>query len=114
MVSAADIDVIAHLDLMKCHGYKEYGIYRFEDYQEIIQQILKKAIERNIGIEINSSGLRAGLKQTLPSMNIIQLYKELGGEILTIGSDLTQSRNRWRQSDGSLSFSEGMWIYLYL
>lgn len=87
MVSAADIDVIAHLDLMKRYGYKEYGIYQFEDYQEIIHQILKKAIERNIGIEINTSGLRSGLKQTLPSMNIIQLYKELGGEILTIGSD---------------------------
>lgn len=87
MVSAADIDVIAHLDLMKRYGYKEFGNYPFEDYQEIIEQILKKAIERNIGIEINTSGLRVSLKQTLPSMNVIQRYRELGGEILTIGSD---------------------------
>ncbi|WML41457.1 histidinol-phosphatase HisJ family protein [Neobacillus sp. OS1-2] len=87
MVSVADIDVIAHFDLMKRYSYKEFGNYLFEDYQEIIEQILKKSIERNIGIEINTSGLRTSLKETLPSMNIIRRYRELGGEILTIGSD---------------------------
>ena len=87
MVSTADIDIIAHFDLMKRYAYKEHGLYDFHQYQEIIEQILKKAIDRNIGIEINTSGLRTGLKQTLPSLEIIQLYKELGGEILTIGSD---------------------------
>ncbi|MFB3163830.1 histidinol-phosphatase HisJ family protein [Neobacillus sp. 179-J 1A1 HS] len=87
MVSTADIDIIAHFDLMKRYAYKEHGLYDFHEYQEIIQQILKKAIDRNIGIEINTSGLRTGLQQTLPSIEIIQIYKELGGEILTIGSD---------------------------
>jgi histidinol-phosphatase (PHP family) len=87
MVSTADIDVIAHFDLMKRYAYKEHGFYDFQEYQEIIQQILKKAIDRNIGMEINTSGLRTGLKQTMPSVEIIQLYKNLGGEILTIGSD---------------------------
>jgi histidinol-phosphatase (PHP family) len=87
MVLIADIDIIAHLDLMKRYAYKEYGNYQFNEYKEVIQQVLKKAIERNIGIEINTSGLRADIKQFLPSQNIIQLYKKLGGEILTIGSD---------------------------
>jgi histidinol-phosphatase (PHP family) len=87
MVSTSDIDVIAHFDLMKRYAYKEHGLYDFRQYQEIIEQILKKAIDRNIGMEINTSGLRSGLSQTLPSIEIIQLYKELGGEILTIGSD---------------------------
>ncbi|MCM3693299.1 histidinol-phosphatase HisJ family protein [Neobacillus niacini] len=87
MVSTADINVIAHFDLMKRYAYNENGLYDFRQYQEIIEQILKKAIDRNIGMEINTSGLRSGLSQTLPSIEIIQLYKELGGEILTIGSD---------------------------
>jgi histidinol-phosphatase (PHP family) len=87
MISTADIDIIAHFDLMKRYAYKEHGLYVFFEYQEIIEQILKTAIDRNIGMEINTSGLRTGLKQTLPSVEIIQLYKELGGEILTIGSD---------------------------
>ena len=87
MVSAADIDIIAHFDLMKRYAYKEIGLYTFDEHYEMIEQILKKAIDRNIGIEINTSGLRTSLKQTLPSIEIITLYKELGGEILTIGSD---------------------------
>ncbi len=87
MISTADIDIIAHFDLMKRYAYKEHGLYVFHDHQEIIEQILKKAIDRNIGMEINTSGLRTGLKKTFPSVEIIQLYKELGGEILTIGSD---------------------------
>lgn len=87
MVSTADIDIIAHFDLMKRYAYKEHGLYEFHEYQEIIELILKKAIDRNIGMEINTSGLRTGFKQTMPSIEIIQLYKELGGEILTIGSD---------------------------
>jgi len=87
MVCTADIDVIAHFDLMKRYAYKEHGLYEFLAHQEIIEAILKKAIDRNIGIEINTSGLRTSLKQTMPSIEIIQLYKDLGGEILTIGSD---------------------------
>ncbi|MGM7724340.1 histidinol-phosphatase HisJ family protein [Metabacillus sp. Hm71] len=87
MVATADIDVIAHFDLIKRYAYKEYGIYSFHDYQEIIEQIIKKAIDRNIGMEINTSGLRTQLNQTMPSLDILKLYKTLGGEILTIGSD---------------------------
>lgn len=88
MVSAADIDCLAHFDLLKRYAYKEYGFYEFAEHQEIIQSIIQKAIERNIGMEINTSGLRnAGLNQTMPSLDILKLYKAMGGEILTIGSD---------------------------
>lgn len=87
MVCVADIDIIAHLDLMKRYAARKENIYKFQDYKQIIEKILKKAIERNIGIEINTSGLRGSLQQMLPSLNIIQFYKELGGELLTVGSD---------------------------
>ena len=39
------------------------------------------------GIEFNTSYHRYGLKNTTPSIDILKLYKELGGEIITIGSD---------------------------
>jgi histidinol-phosphatase (PHP family) len=88
MVAVADIDVIAHFDLMKRYAYKEYGFYKFAEHEEIIQSIIEKAIKRNIGMEINTSGLRnASLNQTMPSLDILKLYKAMGGEILTIGSD---------------------------
>lgn len=87
MVCVADIDVIAHIDLLKRYAITTCGMYDFSQFKDILEAILKKAIERNIGIEINTSGLRGNLKQPLPSTDIIQFYKDLGGEILTIGSD---------------------------
>ncbi|MBD3108582.1 histidinol-phosphatase HisJ family protein [Bacillus sp. AGMB 02131] len=87
MVCGADIDVIAHLDLIKRYSHDTIGIYDFNEHRDILHAILKKAIERGIGIEINTSGLRGSLQDTMPSKQILQLYKELGGEILTIGSD---------------------------
>jgi histidinol-phosphatase (PHP family) len=87
MVSVADIDIIAHLDLMKRYAISSYGNYEYGDYQELLEAILKKAIERSVGIEVNTSGLRGELKDTLPTFSIIRLYKQLGGELLTIGSD---------------------------
>lgn len=87
MVKVSDIDVIGHLDLMKRYAYKTLGNYDFKKYYDIIEKILKLCIKRNIGIEINTSGLRSELNETLPSKEIIKLYKDLGGEIITIGSD---------------------------
>ncbi|WP_075981261.1 histidinol-phosphatase HisJ family protein [Bacillus massilinigeriensis] len=93
MVSLAEIDVIAHLDLMKRYALSSYGNYEFIDYKDLLQAILKKAIDRHIGIEINTSGLRGELNETLPTFSILKLYKELGGEILTIGSDSHEAEN---------------------
>ncbi|MCL7745545.1 histidinol-phosphatase HisJ family protein [Halalkalibacter alkaliphilus] len=87
MVKEADIDIVAHLDLMKRYAHKVYGTYDFIEHREMIEIILSKIIDRNIGIEINTSGLRTSLNETLPSIDVIRLYKKLGGEILTIGSD---------------------------
>ena len=62
--------------------------YDFDVFKEMLIEILKKGIERNVGIEINTSGLsKRALNGTLPSKDLLKLYRELGGEILTIGSD---------------------------
>jgi histidinol-phosphatase (PHP family) len=90
LVSIADIDVLAHLDLMKRYAVDvDYlGNYDIKQCKEVLIEILRKAIDRNIGIEINTSGLsKKALNESLPSMNVLKIYRELGGEILTIGSD---------------------------
>ncbi len=87
MVATADIDVIAHFDLIKRYSYDAVGDYPFHTYKGMIQDILEKAIDRGIGLEINTSGLRNRFKTTLPSIDILKMYKDLGGEILTVGSD---------------------------
>lgn len=51
-------------------------------------EVLKRIIEDGKGIEINTSSFRYDMgDHTVPSQGILQLYHELGGEIVTVGSD---------------------------
>ena len=54
---------------------------------DIIEEIFKVIIQNGKGIEINTSGLRQKYGDVFPSFKYIKLYRELGGEIITIGSD---------------------------
>ena len=77
--------VLGHMDLMK--RYDKEGIYPFEKLKPILAEILKIVIADGKGIEVNTSWHRYGLPESMPSAAILQLYKDLGGSIITIGSD---------------------------
>lgn len=77
--------VLAHLDLMV--RYDLNGPYPFKYEEDVIREILKTAIADNNGIEVNTSSHRYHLKDTTPSVDILKLYKSLGGTIITVGSD---------------------------
>lgn len=78
--------MLGHLDLIK-----RYGDYKSELddklFYDILESILKEAIQNGKGIEINTSCFRYGLKDLTPSTYILKMYKDLGGEIITTGSD---------------------------
>lgn len=80
-----DYSVLAHLDLL--NRYDKAGIYPFEKVRDMVAEILKLAIADGKGIEINTSSWRYGLPDIQPSRAIFKLYKDLGGEIITTGSD---------------------------
>lgn len=80
-------DVVGHLDYITRYGPYIDKHYKYEDYEEVIDDILKAIIKNNRGIEVNTSGLRQGLDVTFPKDNALQRYKELGGKIITVGSD---------------------------
>lgn len=80
-----DYSVLGHLDLLS--RYDLCGNYPFEKVKDIITKILKIVIEDGKGIEVNTSSFHYGLNDLTPSMNILKLYYDLGGKILTIGSD---------------------------
>lgn len=81
--------VLGHLDVIK--RYDQKGIYPDQEVEDIIVKILKHVILHNKGIEINTSNFRYGLKDLTPSIDILKLYYQLGGKILTIGSDSHES-----------------------
>ncbi len=68
----------------------EDSVAHYNEYKGYLDDILKQIINLNMGIEINTSGLLKSVKQLLPHYEIVKRYKELGGEILTIGSDAHQ------------------------
>jgi histidinol-phosphatase (PHP family) len=82
-----DYDVLGHLTYVaKSPNNPTHEPLIYENYREIIDEILKEVIRRDKGIEINTSGIdRIG--ETLPSKRILERYKELGGRIVTLGSD---------------------------
>ena len=82
-----DIDVYGHIDYIVRYGPTKAENYSYQKYQEILDEILKTLISKNIGLELNTAGLKYGLGFAHPHMDILKRYKELGGEILTIGSD---------------------------
>lgn len=82
-----NFDCLAHLDYVVRYGGAKDMNYRWEEYRETITEILKILIERGKGIEVNTAGIRKNLKDVHPTAEILKLYKTLGGEIVTVGSD---------------------------
>ena len=78
--------VLGHLDMMKRYDEKD-GYNPFVENKEIITKILKRVIADGKGIELNTSSIKYKLDDLMPSKDILKLYLELGGEVLTIGSD---------------------------
>ncbi len=77
--------VLGHLDLIS--RYDLAGPYPFEKQRDLLAEILKTVIRDGKGIEVNTSCYRYGLPDLTPSQQILELYRDLGGQILTIGSD---------------------------
>lgn len=85
---ARDFDhyaVLAHLDVMR--RYDPAGEWPFEKNRDLIAEILRTAIGKGKGIELNTGSWRYQLKDIQPCRGIWRLYRDLGGEIVTIGSD---------------------------
>ena len=85
-----DYDVYGHMDYIvryiPLERASEYT-YRFDDFKDIFEVIFKKIIDTGKGIEINTSGLQQRIAETNPCPEAVRFYKELGGEIITVGAD---------------------------
>lgn len=88
LASWGRFDCIGHLDIIKRYATDFYKsritlISKFE----LLKRVFKIIIPMGKGIEINTSGLRQAPKETMPGLDVLKLYRNMGGEILTVGSD---------------------------
>jgi len=82
-----NFDVYGHIDYIVRYAPDQNKDYSYAKYSDVIDKILRMLIEDGKGIEINMGGFRHGLGAPNPTYDIIKKYKELGGEIITLGSD---------------------------
>ena len=82
-----EMDVYGHIDYVVRYGPNQNRQYSYGRYNEILDEILRTLIRKNVGIELNTGGYHYGLGEPNPCVNIIRRYRELGGEIITIGAD---------------------------
>jgi histidinol-phosphatase (PHP family) len=82
-----NFDVLGHIDLIRRYGDYDNKVLIYNDYKELLDEILLIIISKNKAIEINCSGYKYNLNSTIPDFDLIKRYKELGGKNLTLGSD---------------------------
>lgn len=83
----ADYDVLGHIDYVVRYGKHQAREYSYAKYADYLDEILRHLIENGKGLELNTAGWKYGLDFAHPHQDVLKRYKELGGEIITIGSD---------------------------
>jgi histidinol-phosphatase (PHP family) len=87
-------DVIGHIGYVRRYLVSKDRSLRYCDYADLLDAILKKAIDKDKGIEVNTSGCyHKDLCTPIPDYDVLARYKQLGGRIVTIGSDSHQLQN---------------------
>ena len=81
-------DVIGHLTYTLRYMQGEQGhIVDLKPFEEIIRESFKILVQNGKGIEVNTSGIRQKYGEFFPSEYFVKMFKECGGEIITVGSD---------------------------
>jgi histidinol-phosphatase (PHP family) len=89
LAAEADYDVLAHFDIVRRATYKAFGLKTpdYTPHEHTIRRALRTLVERGKGLEINTSPRRRGMGPSNPTLQVLRWYREVGGEVLTIGSD---------------------------
>lgn len=95
-----DFDSLAHLTYPIRYISGNYGIpVDLTPYMPIIKKILENIIKRDKALEVNTSGFRQKIGICLPHGEIIKLYKDMGGKLITVGSDAHRSADMGKDFD---------------
>ena len=107
-----DYDVLGHLSyICKARAHPDPKPLYLKDHREIVDEILKILVHKGKGMEINTSGVdRCG--DFLPGEEFFRRFKELGGEIVTIGSDAHNTQRVGQYSDRACQMMKDIFGYV--
>ncbi|MFA7598524.1 MAG: histidinol-phosphatase HisJ family protein [Candidatus Cloacimonas sp.] len=84
LVKYGDFDILGHLGVQNRYLTKEPDD---SFVLHIVKEIFSLIIKKEIALEVNYSGLTKPLADLIPTTKHLKLYKDMGGKLLTIGSD---------------------------
>ena len=86
-VKQGGFDALGHMDFPK----RYYGEMYYSE--AVLNEIFQILLDKDMVIEINTSSLRKGYSETMPGMELLQIYKANGGKYVTIGSDAHEAKD---------------------
>ncbi|MFH1699258.1 MAG: histidinol-phosphatase HisJ family protein [Candidatus Zixiibacteriota bacterium] len=80
-------DCIAHIDVYRKYGLEYYGEEINTIHRGRIEKLFDIMKANEVGYEINTSAIRHGLSEYYPTMEIVNLAREKGVCLKSVGSD---------------------------
>lgn len=107
-----DFDVLGHLNYVcKSEHNTSHKAAEYAEVRELADEIMKTLVSKGKGMEINTSGVdRVG--EFLPSIDYLRRFRELGGEIVTIGSDAHDSGRIGQYANEALALVKEVFGYV--
>ena len=88
LAKIGDFDIMGHLTYPLRYAFEQRGLtLDLAPYEEKFRYLFKLLTEKGRGIEVNVSGYYKAMKESMPPLSLVKLYRECGGELITIGSD---------------------------
>ena len=81
------VNTIAHITYPLKYLYRTGKEVDLSNFNDILIELFKSMIKNNKILEVNTASMRKGTNFLMPEVNLIKLYKECGGELVTVGSD---------------------------
>ncbi len=80
-------DVLGHIGYMQKYMARQGKGFDMMLFEERLRILFKTCVEHGVGIEVNTAALSDTLGDFLPQPSVVKLYRDMGGEIVTVGSD---------------------------
>jgi len=88
MLQWGNFEILAHITYPFRYIYNLCGyVEDINKYSKKVDEILKLCAEKDKALEINMGGLKYPINKPAPDIDTIKRYKELGGRLVSVGSD---------------------------
>lgn len=106
MIDCGGFDSLGHLTYPLRYIQGEQGVQvDLERHSDKLDRIFRSLIDHEKALEVNSSGIFGKLGETMPGPGLLRRYYELGGRLLTFGSDAHCTENLAQGIDSAMDMA---------